>query len=96
MRAYEDTPEAEIMKDELGLFRWAQAEGYDLGVIYQEVVEGSIAVLTELIEELKTKGDRAVVVPSEEHFGTSEVLRTYVREYLVRGAEAEVFEVSDE
>ena len=94
MRAYEDTPEVEIMKDELRLFHWAQAEGYDLVVIYQEEQEGSIAVLHDLIQELKLTGDAAVVVPSMEHFGTSPVLREHLAAYLVHCADVDVYEAS--
>jgi hypothetical protein len=96
MRAYEDTPEAEIMKDELRLFRWAQDEGYDLAVIYQETGEGSIAVLTELVEELKRNGDRLVVVPSIEHFGTSPLLQEHLWAYVVHTANAEVREAANQ
>jgi hypothetical protein len=92
MRAYESTPEADIMKDELRMFRWAQAEGYDLTVIYQELEEGSISVLTDLIQELKLNGDAAVVVPSMEHFGTSRVLREHLSAYLVHCADVDVYE----
>jgi hypothetical protein len=96
MRAYEDTPASEIMKDELLLFQWAQAEGYDLAVIYQEEQEGSIAVLTDLIRELKLTGDGIVVVPSMEHFGTSRVLQEHLSAYLVYCADVDVFDVSAE
>jgi hypothetical protein len=95
MRAYEGTPEAEITRDELRMFRWAQVEGYDLAVIYQEEQEGSIAVLTDLIRELKVNGDAAVVVPSMEHFGTSRVLREHLAAYLVHSADVDVHEASD-
>ncbi|MET9222831.1 hypothetical protein ABZX65_29300 [Streptomyces sp. NPDC003300] len=96
MRAYEGTPEEEIMKDELRLFRWAQVEGYDLAVIYQEEQEGSIAVLTDLIRELKLNGDAAVVVPSMEHFGTSRVLQEHLSAHLVHCADVDVHEASDQ
>lgn len=96
MRAYDSTPEEEIEKDELQLFRWAQAEGYDLAVIYQEFDEGSIAVLSGLIRELKLTGDRAVVVPSLRHFGTSHVLREHLAAYVVHCADADVHEASDQ
>jgi nucleotide-binding universal stress UspA family protein len=95
MRAYDDTPEGEVMKDELQLFRWAQAEGYDLAVIYQEEQEGSIAVLTELIRELRLNGDGAVVVPSLEHFGTGRVLQEHLAAYLVHCADVDVYEATD-
>jgi hypothetical protein len=95
MRAYEDTPEVEIMKAELQLFHWAQDEGYDLAVIYQEVDEGSIAVLTELIRELKLTGDAAVVVPSIEHFGASRVLQEHLCAYVVHCADVNVYETSN-
>ncbi|MDX6354134.1 MAG: hypothetical protein QOF98_1037 [Streptomyces sp.] len=94
MRAYADTSEAEIMRNELLLFRWAQTEGYDLAVIYQEEQEGSIAVLNDLIQELKLNGDAAVVVPSLQHFGASRVLREHLSAYLVHCADVDVFEAS--
>lgn len=92
MRAYDSTPVAEVMKDELQLFRWAQAEGYDLAAIYQELEEGSVAVLTELVEELKRTGDRLVVVPSAEHFGTSPLLQEHLWAYVAHTANVEVRE----
>ncbi|MBD0738063.1 hypothetical protein [Streptomyces sp. CBMA29] len=92
MRAYDSTPEDEVMRDELRLFRWAQVEGYDLAAVYQELEEGSIAVLTELVEELKRNGDRMVVVPSVEHFGDSSLLQEHLWAYVVHTANAEVFE----
>ena len=57
MRAYESTPDFEVMLDELELHRWARLEGYELAGIYQEVREGSIDVLTDLIEELSPEKD---------------------------------------
>lgn len=95
MRACEDAPEEQVLKDELQMFRWAQAEGYDLAVIYQEVEEGSISVLTDLIRELKLNGDTAVVVPPMEHFGTSRVLQEHMAAYLVHCADVDVHEASD-
>lgn len=95
MRAYADTPEVETMRDELRLFRWAQAAGYDLTVIYQEEQEGSIAVLTDLIRELRLTRDTAVVVPSLQHFGTSAVLREHLAAYLVHYADVDVFEAGE-
>jgi nucleotide-binding universal stress UspA family protein len=96
MRAYPDTPETEIMREELRLFRWAQDSGYDLAVIYQEEQEGSIAVLTDLIRELQLTGDTAVVVPSMRHFGTSRVLQEHLSAYLVHCADVDLYEVSDQ
>ncbi|WP_433891180.1 hypothetical protein [Streptomyces sp. CA-111067] len=93
MRAYEATPESETMKDELRLFRWAQNEGYELAVIYQEVEEGSTAVLTELLTELRLVGDTAVLVPSTEHFGTGRVLREHLTAYQVHCADIQLSEV---
>lgn len=95
MRAYEATPEAEIMQDELRLFRWAQGEGYELAVIYQEEQEGSIAALTDLIQELKLTRDAAVVVPSLRHLGTSRVLQEHLAAYLVHCADVDMYETSD-
>lgn len=89
MRAYEATPEVEVMQDELRLFRWAQREGYDLAVIYQEEQEGSIAVLTELIRELKLNRDAAVVVPSLQHFGNGRLLQEGLAAYVVHCADAD-------
>ncbi|MGC5343775.1 hypothetical protein ACPXCE_23295 [Streptomyces sp. DT24] len=80
------------MKDELSLFRWAQAEGHELAVIYQEEQEGSTAVLIELIRELKLNGDAAVVVPSLQHFGTSRVLQEHLAAYLVHCADVNLYE----
>jgi hypothetical protein len=92
MRAYEGTPETDIMKDELLMFRWAQAEGYELTVIYQELEEGSISVLTDLIRELKLNRDAAVVVPSIEHFGASPLLQEHLWAYVAHTADVEVCE----
>ena len=83
-------------RQELRLFRWAQDEGYDLAVIYQGTDEGSIAVLTELVEELKRNGDRLVVVPSIEHFGTSPLLQEHLWGYVVHTANAEVREAANQ
>lgn len=96
MRACESTPEAEIMRDELLLFQWAQREGYDLAVIYQEEQEGSIAFLTDLIRELQLTGDAAVVVPSMQHFGTSRVLQEHLSAYLVHCADVDLYEAGDQ
>jgi len=96
MRAYEATPEVETMQDELRLFRWAQREGYDLAVIYQEEQEGSIAVLTDLVRELKLNRDAAVVVPSLQHFGTGQVLREHLAAYLVHCADINIYEAGDQ
>jgi hypothetical protein len=95
MRAHDRMVDVEVMKLELQMFRWAQSEGYDLTVIYQEVEEGRIDVLTELVEELRLTGDRAVLVPSVEHFGTSRILQEHLCAYVVHYANAEVFELSD-
>lgn len=96
MRAYPGTSEAEVMENELKLFRWAQLEGYDLAVIYQEEEEGSISVLTELVEQLKLTDDPSVVVPSIQHFGTSRVLQNHLWAYVVHCADAELYEASDQ
>ncbi|MBD0740505.1 hypothetical protein [Streptomyces sp. CBMA29] len=92
MLAHDGRTERDIVKDELLLFHWAQEEGYFLAVIYQEVDEGSIAVLTELVEELKRTGDRLVVVPSVEHFGTSPLLQEHLWAYVMYTANVEVRE----
>ncbi|MFC4033071.1 hypothetical protein ACFO3J_16480 [Streptomyces polygonati] len=94
MRAYDVTPDVEVMREELHLFRWAQARGYDLVAVYQEVEEGSIDVLTELVEELRRTGSRAVLVPSIEHFGTSHPLQDNLWAHVVHNARAEVHEVN--
>ncbi|WUH94131.1 hypothetical protein OG900_31055 [Streptomyces sp. NBC_00433] len=92
MLAHEGRSEEEITNDELLLFRWAQVEGYFLAAIYQEVDEGSIAELTELVGELRNTGDGAVVVPSVEHFGTHALLQEHLWAYVVHTADAEVHE----
>jgi hypothetical protein len=96
MRAYHDTEEEEVMKDELQMFRWAQAENYELAAIYREVDDGSIAGLTDLVQELNRTGTRAVVVPSIEHFGAGALLQEHLWAYVVHTANAEVYEVSDQ
>lgn len=93
MHAYDGTPEKEVAQAELQLFRWAQAEGYDLTAIYREEREGSIAVLEELIRELRLTGDTALVVPSEQHFGTSRILQEHLSDYRVHRASEELHEV---
>lgn len=95
MRAHPGIPEAEVMKDELRLFRWAQLEGYDLAVIFQEEEEGSIAALTELVEQLKLTDDPAIVVPSMRHFGSGRVLQEHLWAYVVHCVDAEVYEAGD-
>jgi hypothetical protein len=92
MLAHEGRSEEDVRNDELQLFRWAQLEGYFLAAIYQEADEGSIAELTDLVEELKRTGDRAVVVPSVEHFGSSALLQEHLWAYVVHTATAEVYE----
>ncbi|WP_328912665.1 MULTISPECIES: hypothetical protein [unclassified Streptomyces] len=92
MRAYDSTPESQLLRDELVLFQWAQAGGYDLTLIYKEVDEGSVAELTELVEELRRTGDRAVVVPSMEHFGSGRVLQDHLWAYVVHCADAEIYQ----
>ncbi|MGC5342215.1 hypothetical protein ACPXCE_09290 [Streptomyces sp. DT24] len=96
MRAYDSMPDEQIMENELQMFRWAQAEGCDLSVIYQETDEGSIAVLLELVQELQMTGDKAVLVPSIAHFGDSRILQDHLYEYVVRCAfpTVEVHEVA--
>jgi hypothetical protein len=94
MLAHEGRTSEQIMRDELALFRWAQAEDYHLALIYQEEDEGSIAALTELVEQLKLNGDRAVVVPSIRHFGSRPPLQDHLLAYVVHAAQAEVHEVS--
>jgi hypothetical protein len=92
MRAYAGTPEVEVGRDELRLFRWAQREGYELAIVYKEAEEGSVAVLAELVRELRLTGDEAVVVPSVEHFGDSRVLDDHLGPYVVHDASAELYE----
>ncbi|WP_328917264.1 MULTISPECIES: hypothetical protein [unclassified Streptomyces] len=92
MRAYDRTPESQLLRDELVLFQWAQAEGYDLALIYKEVDEGSVAELGELVEELRRTGDRAVVVPSIAHLGSGRVLQDHLWAYVVHCADAEIHE----
>lgn len=92
MLAHDGRSDEQIRDDELCLFRWAQAEEYFLAVIYQEADEGSVVELTELVQELRNTGDRAVVVPSVEHFGTSALLQEHLWAYLVHTTDAEVHE----
>lgn len=94
MRAYAATPEVETMRDELRLYRWAQEEGFELAVVYQELEEGSTAVLTELVRQLRLTGDQAVVVPSVAHFGTSRVLQEHLAAFLIHCADAALYEAS--
>lgn len=95
MRAYYSDFDNTTAKLELQMFRWAQSEGYDLTFIYQEVEEGRIDVLTEMVEEMKRTGDRAVLVPSLEHFGTTRILQEHLCAYVVHYAGGEVFQFSD-
>lgn len=92
MLAHEGRSEEDVRNDEMQLLRWAQAEGYFLAAIYQETDEGSIAGLTDLVEELKRTEDRAVVVPSAEHFGSSALLQEHLWAYVAHTATAEVYE----
>jgi nucleotide-binding universal stress UspA family protein len=95
MRAYPEIPERKTLDDERKLFRWAQRQGYDLAVIYQEEQENSITALLDLIRELTLTGGAAVVVPSMRHFGTSRVLREHLSAYLVHCADVDLYEATD-
>lgn len=92
LRAHEGRSDDEVRDDELQMFRWAQAEGYDLSVVHREDEDGGIAELTELVEELKRSDIRLVVIPSFAHLAATRPLQDHLWAYLVRAAGAEIHE----
>ena len=93
MRVYEGQADGDVRSAECALRRFADTEGYALAAIHQETDDGGTAALTALVTDLKRTGARAVVVPSIEHFGRSEVLQRHRCAWLEHEAGAQVHEV---
>jgi DNA invertase Pin-like site-specific DNA recombinase len=95
LRVQSDTDDQTLDSLEKGLKNYAEAHGYELATIFQELASGRFNAWDELLAELKRADAHDIIVPSLDHLTRHPLLRRTLLDRAEYDAKADVHELGD-
>ena len=95
MRVTDESDDAQLRRTEQQLVRYAEAEGYCLGMIFHDYTPGHLNTFSVLVDVLQRSEAHHVIVPSLEHFARHPALQRSLVGTLEITADAHVIEVGE-